>query len=236
MEGMENMGEASTLYNPPPAPKRSRLYPTIIALLFIALVGLNVCSTVQTNRETHKKNAALDQIKALNVEQQDLRSQLAKATDPAVIADLNQRLNDVTNRTQSIVDKVGPQGVQGISGLPGAQGVQGAPGVPGVAGAPGAQGPAGPPGANGAQGRPGETGPAGPQGDPGPSGPQGNPGPAGPQGEQGPPGPQGPPGQDATTTTTTTEPPTSSSSTTTTTTEPPTTTTTQPLLPVGRKS
>jgi Collagen triple helix repeat (20 copies) len=64
----------------------------------------------------------------------------------------------------------GPQGPQGIQGIPGPGGAQGSPGLQGPAGATGPQGPAGT---------------VGPQGAPGPQGPAGLPGPQGPQGVPG---------------------------------------------------
>ena len=85
-------------------------------------------------------------------------------------------------------NQTGPQGPQGIQGVPGPTGATGAQGVPGPTGATGPQGVPGPTGATGAQGVPGPTGATGPQGVPGPTGatgPQGGPGPTGPPGPAG---------------------------------------------------
>lgn len=49
-------------------------------------------------------------------------------------------------------NQTGPQGIQGIQGMPGPQGIQGPPGVQGAQGPPGVQGPPGPQGVQGPRG------------------------------------------------------------------------------------
>lgn len=84
----------------------------------------------------------------------------------------------------------GPRGEQGLQGPQGEQGPQGDPGEPGIQGE---QGPQGEPGTAGEQGLQGERGP---QGEPGIQGEQGPPGADGADGAQGQQGLQGPPGAD----------------------------------------
>jgi hypothetical protein len=128
-------------------------------------------------------------------------------TMPVVV--LDGMFLTVVSSTDSLIQAVIPDGLEGTYRLTVEDGwynnppprrtdtigvTLGAVGPPGPQGPIGPRGPEGPQGPEGIQGPQGETGPAGPQGEQGPQGPEGPAGPVGSQGIQGDPGPQGPAG------------------------------------------
>lgn len=190
----------------------------LVGLLFVVgtvLVWQLAAANSTLGRTVEQRDSALARIVELEEERQVTLGQIDDASTPHELAQLEARLEQLSEQTEALARSGGPaaEGVPGAAGLPGltgdrgprgfdgAPGSRGEPGPIGLRGETGATGAAGPAGGDGAQGPAGADGAAGvngvdggqgPPGPPGPAGADGGTGPAGVDGGQGPAGPPGP--------------------------------------------